>query len=729
MNKYTLYFILLILICILFLYNYFKKNENFTENELEQVFLDSNGKLPNGLYIIKFKNKNEYLSYEYNTQNYFSNLIIPLTKPPQKISSVFDVSGKLITSTSLDNPNIIFKINNNILYTSSSKSSFLVSTKYGIIPNNENCSMLTYPPYYTPPEDLFKKLQINNDYTLGFSYMKLNKFGKITTFQHRYANFNFYKPPPVEIIKPTNFSNYINIANITPGIYLIKFEKENAFLGYDELAESSVPNQKGIIIKTTDISLKNIFYIDSNRIIFSYDVYSEAKKYFTISARNATLQTLPMYDIQNYGLNPVFQPLYINFDKTIIIQPRDDQTENIKRYHYPLYPAGINNNALTQFGQITDIIFDEDGCFEFPNPLYATFNLYPVQFNRNINIIHSQIITDPIKIYNTSNTFLLPDHPPYISYSLNELNNINLVNPLSLNITSVNINTLQTGIYYINFAIANTNAFLGYELIPNSDNIKLVKNNNFTNSTNILFYIDASTNIIYTIDNLIPKYYIVYLNNFKKLEPSFKLYNNALKIILNPISPRLCQLTANDPQNIIHSFDINGEYTTSQQNFVNFKLYPYNSNNIIVNPANITPGLFYIKFASEQNTFLSYNPFGKAKFSCSYSPNGLGIITKTSSIYDTSYNFFYIQSDGSIYIPDNNGNPLYPIGGINTHIDNNILFLRPDNLIGQLKINFNGFIQSGNKIITNDVKLNFEDYNNPNNNTKFQILRGIPPPS
>lgn len=770
MKKYIFYFIIIVIIIIIL---YKNKNENvnkninknvnknvnekFTQDDISQVYLDSSGYLPNGRYIIKIKSKNEYLSYDYNTTSYLTNLILPLSRTSEKISDIFDVSGKLLTTTSLDNPNIIFSIYNNTLYTSSNKSSFLVQTKYGIIPNNENCSMLTLPPNYTPPSNYFNMLKIFPDYTLGDSYLKLDINGKITTFKHRYSNFDFYLPQTIKIIQPVDFSKSINLTeNITPGLYFIKFENDDSFLGYGYTAESSSPfrspnidptnptnttntfdnpSGSGSIIKTNDISFNNIFYIDANRVIYTYDIYSDKKNYFTISARNSTLQTLPMIDISaDIDILKIFLPIYINYDKTITIQPFDDQTNNINQFGYPLYPAGINNNGVTQFGQIRDIISAYGvGCYTFPNPSFAKFNLYPVNFNININISHSIFITSPLIKYNTTTPFPIPDHPPYIQYSLNDLNSTNLVNPLLSNIEPANLKTSTSGLYYINFS--DTNAFLSYT--PSTNNyLPPVKINNFTDSTNIIFYIDFDTNIIYSTETLIKKKYFIHLQNVLiAMDANLRnmlFVNNALKINKNQISNIVCQLISfNDDLNkTIHSFDINGNDTSNQSSFANFKLYPYvnTSRNNIVNNSNIIAGLYYINIISEPNTFLIYDPFSKAQFSCVYSPTKSGVLKKTTNVYDTSYNFFYIKEDGSIYIPDINKNILYALNGINTELDNSVIFLDPilSSGAGTLKIDLNGYIEGGNQILTSDIKLNYNDFKN--NAVKFQILKAIPPP-
>ena len=143
-------------------------------------------------------------------------------------SSLFNFNGKLISTTSLTDPRIIFKVYNNKISIGSGMSEILVWSRYGLIPNNENCPLLTLATNYTPPDGYFNFLQINNDYTLGNSYLKLDKNGKITTIKSRYGYFDFYKPSTPIIIKPTNYSNYIDLKQtITPGIYFIKFENIN----------------------------------------------------------------------------------------------------------------------------------------------------------------------------------------------------------------------------------------------------------------------------------------------------------------------------------------------------------------------------------------------------------------------------------------------------------------------------------------------------------------------
>ena len=733
MKKFFFYLILLIII-ILIVYNLNKNKENFTINDMTQVYLDSSGNLSNGNYIIKLRNADTYLSYTSESSNYITNLIIP--GKTQKLSSLFNFNGKLISTTSLTDPRIIFKVYNNKISIGSGMSEILVWSRYGLIPNNENCPLLTLATNYTPPDGYFNFLQINNDYTLGNSYLKLDKNGKITTIKSRYGYFDFYKPSTPIIIKPTNYSNYIDLKQtITPGIYFIKFENENAFLGYDYSIQSTTPfvspklnndvSGSGGIIKTTDISYNNIFYIDSNRIIYTYDLYSENKNYFTIAVSNSELKTVSMVMTNKNISTDLFSPLYINFDKTIIINPFDDQEDNIKRYGGVIYPAGINNSGLTEISEIT--ASEEAGCIRFPNRLYAKFNLYPVTFNQPINITDLTITMPALKTFVIKKYPYVQSPPPYTSYSFNDLNSTNLVNPLTSNTSPANITNLITGLYYINFV--NTNGFLSYA--NSNGDLILQKINNFTDSQNTLFYIDVSENMIYSTENKLPNlYFVLLLDKFVGIDPTFRLPNNRLKINKNPFSSTLCQLINTDYTNIPYSFDVNGNETSNQANFTNFKLFPYIQNtiinNIIMDPGNITNGLYYIKFMSEPNTFLSYDPTGTGYFSCNYSPYSSGILTKTTNVYDTSYNLFYIQSDGSIFIPDASGNPSYPINGINTNIDNTIIILHADfSATGTIKIDKFGIIGGGNKIITPDVKLNFQNYTT-NNAATFQILKSLP---
>jgi len=776
MNKIYLYLFIIIL-SLFFIYiinKIFKCNNEYFGNDNIEVFTDSQGNIPDGYYYISIDGTNNFLSYEFNTTNYLTNLYVQETTQTLQ-STGLDISGKLAISNQR-NQNSIFKIKSNILYTSNGKSNFYITSRYGIVPNDVYPPMMTIAQYYIPPENLYTFLQIKkvirsaeeletlseenqNGLHLGGANLFLTKLGTVNILAHRAALFHFYNVPKPTIVIPTIFNNPINVANnVTPGIYFIKFRNVNKFLGYDYTIETNnsfvSPKLKktdlsgyGGIITTNDLSNNNIFYIDKNRALFTYDLFSDTKYYFSPAFTNNNIQIPSMVNSDMTDFKG-FLPLYLNMDSTIVGYPQQSTSEPYIGQYF--YMKGIDAKGLTTDANIT---YDNTGCPIFPNKNLALFDLFPITLNGFHTIIDS--------LYNTPKfieskliiaQYKMPPQLPYKKYSLTS-EETSYTNPLTSNLSSVDLSNLTSGLYYINFN--NTTAFLGYSLNPtfNTTNESVTKSvtynfnkyninkfNSFINSNdvnNIIFYIDTTTDIIYTVDNTNTQQYYFYYNISNNAniistwDPSLvNIQDNTFKIIKNPLNNKLFQLRCTDFSQTQIGINVNGQAVNNTQYYTYFKLYPVISNNqlnnILINPNNITPGLYYIKFKYEDaDAYLTFDPTARSYYSCMYSSNYSGIITKTngSDIYNTPYNLFYIDKDNIIYTPDENGNPLYTFDAIN---ENKTIILINKDLanIGHLQINSDGTIgRTTNIIINYNAQLDFKDLNNI---TKFQILKALP---
>jgi hypothetical protein len=191
--KKIIFYLILLIIFILLIWKYNKPPENFTLFDFTQKYFNLDGVLEDGNYLIKVQNEELYLGYDLSGSNYMSSLIIPNSDPPKNLSSLYDISGKIIMKKSFNDSNIIFNIINNKIKIPNNSSSILVWSNYGLTPNNENCSLITLSINYNQNETNFNFLNINPDYTLGNSYLKLDKNAKITTFKNKYVVFNFLK--------------------------------------------------------------------------------------------------------------------------------------------------------------------------------------------------------------------------------------------------------------------------------------------------------------------------------------------------------------------------------------------------------------------------------------------------------------------------------------------------------------------------------------------------------